>query len=75
MWRWTLRFILPVVALLLGLELYWIWFDRSVATNWKSIVGTVCLLPTDVWVLFWSVGAWLEVDAEQPNAIHNTLRR
>jgi hypothetical protein len=57
-WCWTLRLILPLLAALLGLALYWECFDGPVGTGW-NVVGGLPLCIGNVMILVWGASAWL----------------
>ena len=61
-WRWVVRLVLPVLILLAGQVLYWIWFDNTYASNWASVVGGCWIAFTMAIILVWLVCAWLATD-------------
>ncbi|SKA12247.1 hypothetical protein SAMN02745126_03674 [Enhydrobacter aerosaccus] len=58
-WLWILRVLLPVLAILSGRVLYWIWFDNPYGgINWYDIVGGIALALCTIIVSLWAVGSW-----------------
>ena len=61
-WRWIVRLVLPVLILLAGQVLYWIWFDNIYTSNWASVVGGCWIAFTMAIILVWLVCAWLATE-------------
>jgi peptidoglycan/LPS O-acetylase OafA/YrhL len=57
-WCWMLRLILPMLVVLLGLVLYWLWFDSPVDTDWWGVAGGLPLFIGGALILIWSVSSW-----------------
>ncbi|MBS0219937.1 MAG: hypothetical protein JSR91_04265 [Proteobacteria bacterium] len=58
LWQWVLRFALPLLTLMGGTVLYWIWFDNIYGRHWCDTVGGIALAFTMLLVAIWSVGTW-----------------
>lgn len=58
LWQWILRFALPLLTVLGGTVLYWIWFDNVYGHHWGNTIGGIALAVTMVLIAVWSVGAW-----------------
>jgi hypothetical protein len=58
-WRWVLRLVLPLLAGLVGLVVYWLWFDSAAGGHrWLQIIGGVPLAFEIALVALWAAGSW-----------------
>ncbi len=58
-WPWVLRLVLPLLASLVGLVVYWLWFDDGTEGHrWLQIIGGVPLAAEVALVSLWAAGSW-----------------
>jgi hypothetical protein len=58
-WRWVLRLVLPLLAGLSGLAIYWLWFDHHPGVHrWLEIIVSLPLAGEAAFVMLWAAGSW-----------------
>lgn len=58
-WRWVLRFSLPVLIGVSGKMLQWLWIDNIYGTRWLDILGGMALALGLASIALWCVCEWL----------------
>jgi hypothetical protein len=59
-WRWVLRFSLPVPIFVSAKTLQWLWIDNIYGTHWLDIVGGTALAMGLASIALWCACEWLD---------------